>query len=94
VFLLHGGADRVVPTSSSVAMYDALRAAGVEADLHIFSGQNHGFDHVDVFREVAMREAGLFIRRMVSEREDIARRILDQSMFAKAAAEAAAGGVR
>ena len=93
VFLLHGGADRVVPTSSSVVMYDALRAAGVEADLHIFAGQNHGFDHVDVFRELVAKEVSLFFRRTVSEKAEIAQRILDQSMFAqRARAEAAAGG--
>jgi acetyl esterase/lipase len=76
-------------------MYDALRAAGVDADLHIFAGQNHGFDHVDVFRELVAREVSLFFRRTVSEKEAIAQRILDQSMFAqRARAEAAAAGGR
>ncbi len=94
VFLLHGGADRVVPTSSSVVMYEALRVAGVDADLHIFAGQNHGFDHVDVFREVVAKEVSLFFRRTVAQKEAIAQRILDQSMFAQRAREAAAAGGR
>jgi acetyl esterase/lipase len=90
-FFLHGGADKVVPTSASVVMYDALRTAGVQTDLHIFSGQTHGFDHVDVFREIVNREVALFFRRTVSERAEIEARIMDQSMFARRAAEAAAG---
>lgn len=85
VFFLHGGADRVVPTSSSIAMYDALRAAGVETDLHIFAGQNHAFDHVEPFREVVAREVALFFRRTVSERDLIAQQVLEQSPFARAA---------
>jgi acetyl esterase/lipase len=90
-FFLHGGADKVVPTSASVVMYDALRGAGVETDLHIFSGQTHGFDQVDVFREIVNREVALFFRRVVSEKAQIEARILEQSMFARRAAEAAAG---
>ena len=90
-FFLHGSADRVVPTYSSVAMHDALRAAGVDTDLHVFAGQNHGFDHVDVFREVVVKEIALFFRRTVSQKAEIAARIQEQSMFAqRAAAEAAA----
>jgi acetyl esterase/lipase len=90
-FFLHGGADKVVPTSASVIMYDALRAAGVDTDLHIFSGQTHGFDHVDVFREIVNQEVALFFRRTVSEKSEIAERIIEQSMFARRAAEATAG---
>lgn len=92
-FFLHGSADRVVPASSSVLMHEALRAAGVETDLHVYAGQNHGFDHVDVFREVVVKEIALFFGRTVSQKAEIAQRILDQSMFAqRAAAEAAAAG--
>lgn len=94
-FFLHGGADRVVPTSSSVVMHDALRAAGVDTDLHTFAGQNHGFDHVEVFRELVAKEVSLFFQRTVSRKAEIAQQILDQSMFAqRAAAEAAAAGGR
>jgi hypothetical protein len=63
----------------------------VETDLHIFSGQTHGFDQVDVFREIVNREVALFFRRVVSEKAQIEARILEQSMFARRAAEAAAG---
>ncbi|MGE0598808.1 MAG: alpha/beta hydrolase fold domain-containing protein [Dehalococcoidia bacterium] len=91
-FFLHGGADHVVPTASSVVMHEALRAAGVETDLHVFAGQNHEFDSVDVFRDAVAAEVGLFFRRMVTEKETIANRILEQSMFARARAQQAVGG--
>lgn len=91
---LHGGADQVVPTSASVVMYDAVRATGVPADLHIFSGQNHGFDHVDVYRDVVAREVAFFLERTVSRKAEIEAKVLEQSMFARRQAEAVAGGGR
>lgn len=41
MFLMHTHEDRVVPASQSTLLYNALLAAGVPAELHIF---NHG-DH-------------------------------------------------
>ena len=81
VFFLHGGADRVVPPSSSIVMHDALRAAGVETDLHIIAGQNHAFDYAEPFREVVAREVSLFFRRTVSQKDLIARLVAEQSPF-------------
>jgi acetyl esterase/lipase len=89
-FLLHGGADRVVPTSSSVLMHDALRSAGVATDLHVFAGMNHAFDHVTPFRELVSREVSLFFRRMVSDKDRIAQQVDNESPFARRQAEAAA----
>ncbi len=80
-FFLHGSTDRVVPASASVAMHNALRTAGVLTDLHIFAGRNHGFDHVDVYREVVMPEVALFLRRTVSQTDEIERRVQEQSQF-------------
>jgi acetyl esterase/lipase len=37
----HGSADRVVPLSWARATYDALRADGVPAILHVFDGAGH-----------------------------------------------------
>jgi acetyl esterase/lipase len=42
--LLHGNRDEVVPERASLEMYRALRAAGVRAELHIFSDAPHAFD--------------------------------------------------
>ncbi len=42
--LIHGTADAVVPDAQSTSMYDALRAAGVPVDMHLFADQPHGFD--------------------------------------------------
>jgi dipeptidyl aminopeptidase/acylaminoacyl peptidase len=40
--ILHGTADCSVPHSQSQRLYDALRAAGVKADLHLLPGVGHG----------------------------------------------------
>jgi acetyl esterase/lipase len=71
-FFVTGGADQLVPPSASVLMYDALRAIGVEADLHIVGGQGHAFDRADALRPVLIAEVALFVKRTVSERVKIA----------------------
>ncbi len=40
--ILHGTADCQVPHSQSQRLYDALRAAGVKADLHLLPDVGHG----------------------------------------------------
>lgn len=42
--LLHGKADELVPVAASEVMHEALTAAGVPAELHLFPDQPHGFD--------------------------------------------------
>lgn len=41
-FLLHSHEDSIVPASQSTLLYDALLAARVPAELHIFNFGNHG----------------------------------------------------
>ena len=41
--LIHGNDDRTVPSLNSVVFYEALRAAGVAASLHIFPYGGHGY---------------------------------------------------
>ena len=42
IFLMHGGADKLVPPEQSQLFYDALIKAGVEAQLVIVPGKGHG----------------------------------------------------
>ncbi len=41
-FMWHSGSDMLVPVENSLMLYAALRAAGVEAELHIFPYGEHG----------------------------------------------------
>lgn len=41
-FLMHGGADKLVPPEQSEIFYEALKKAGVEAHLEIIPGKGHG----------------------------------------------------
>jgi len=41
-FLAHACDDEVVPVENSIAMYKALRAAKVPAELHVFQQGGHG----------------------------------------------------
>jgi acetyl esterase/lipase len=63
--LVHGNKDELVPVSESFKMYEALSKAGAPAEIHVFSGQPHGFDAApDYGREVASL-IDLFLRRHV-----------------------------
>jgi acetyl esterase/lipase len=42
-FLVHTFDDRTVPVQNSLLFYDALRSAGVAAELHVFDHGPHGF---------------------------------------------------
>jgi acetyl esterase/lipase len=42
-FLLHASDDALVPVENTLRFYEALKAKGVSADMHIFSVGNHGF---------------------------------------------------
>jgi len=42
IFLMHGGADLLVPPEQSVLFYDALLKANLEAHLEIIPGKGHG----------------------------------------------------
>jgi len=43
VFLVHTTADTAVPPENSLLLVKALRAAGVELELHLYEGGRHGF---------------------------------------------------
>ena len=43
IFLLHAADDATVPVENSIRMYQALKAAGVPAELHVFPEGGHGF---------------------------------------------------
>jgi acetyl esterase/lipase len=42
--LLHGKGDQLVPVAASELMHEALTAAGVPTEIHLFPDQPHGFD--------------------------------------------------
>jgi len=45
--IIHGDADRLVPVSHGERMYAALQAAGVESELVIIPGGDHGFTRAE-----------------------------------------------
>ena len=49
-FLVHSGADVVVPVSNSISFYNALQKNGVKGALHIYSRGEHGFLTYPPFR--------------------------------------------
>lgn len=69
VFLLHGGADWLVPPSSSRAMYEALIAAGRVAELHIFADAHHEFASESALIAPIQNEVAAFLHRTVIARD-------------------------
>jgi len=65
--LIHGTRDELVPPAHSTEMYDALTAAGVPVELHLFAEQPHGFDADGRFSRICVETMSLFIERYVVE---------------------------
>ncbi len=68
-FFLHGNADKVVPVSASVNMYNALSNVGAHAELHIYAEQPHAWARWPAWVEPTMNEAALFLTRYVVDPE-------------------------
>jgi dipeptidyl aminopeptidase/acylaminoacyl peptidase len=63
--LIHGTADTVVHPLASLRMYEALTAAGVPAELHMYAEQPHAFDSTSAFGRQCAAEMLLFLDRYV-----------------------------
>ncbi|MFA7250470.1 MAG: alpha/beta hydrolase [Dehalococcoidia bacterium] len=61
--LLHGTADEVIAYRSSTTFFDALRAAGVRADLRLYDGLRHEFVRMDGVMQLCMADVALFLQR-------------------------------
>lgn len=67
LLVLHGSEDPVVPVDQSVALVDAVRAAGGDVELHVFDGEGHGFRAPEAQR-AEYRLIGDFLGRVVPAR--------------------------
>ena len=81
--LLHGTQDRMVHHSASQRMFDALRGAGVPADLHLFHGHNHGFAALPSVRAAIASEVAFFLDRTVVDPDKHRAEVEQFSMFAR-----------
>ena len=70
--LLHGTADRVVPPSASMRMYEALVAAKVPVELYLAAEQPHGYTLQPDFHRLAVAQTVLFLRRYLGLRPKVA----------------------
>jgi acetyl esterase/lipase len=61
--LLHGTADKTVPVSASLVMYDVLVQRGVPAEMHLYAEQPHGFARQGNFPDLCMAEVADFLNR-------------------------------
>lgn len=64
-FLIHGAEDWVVPHATSQRMFEALSAAGVKVELHIYAGHTHEFADAPYMMESVAAEVANFLHRMV-----------------------------
>jgi len=62
-FLLHGTADKVVPPSASLRMYEALTSAGAHVEMHMYAGLPHGFARLPSMLDRVHGEIASFLQR-------------------------------
>jgi acetyl esterase/lipase len=61
--LIHGTADTTVPATASLVLYEALSAAGVPVEMHLYAEQPHAFDAAPAFGRQCAAEMHLFLDR-------------------------------
>lgn len=70
-FMLHGTADKVVPPTASVRMYEALAQAGRPVELHMYAEQPHGYARQPAWLAPTMAEVALFLDRYVANPQQV-----------------------
>ena len=66
--LIHGAEDELVSVRASLTMYEALTAASVPVELHVYAGQRHAFDAEPRFGRQCAAEMLHFLDRYVRDR--------------------------
>ncbi len=84
--LLHGTNDHIVPHSTSQRMFDALTAAGVAVDLHLFAGHTHEFCALPSMLPQVQSIAASFLHRHLVDPEFYRNENLTLNNFARAQA--------
>ncbi len=88
-FLLHGSADKVVPPSASLRMYEALSAAGAPVELKMYANLPHGFARIPSLVSLVHDEIASFLDRNMASPAAFATELTDlQNQMAQARAAA------
>jgi acetyl esterase/lipase len=83
VFLLSGVEDPLVPPAATLALFTTLRAHGVPAELHLYSGHTHEFARLPSMLAPVQAEVALFLNRNVVDPGRYVRENLELNMFAR-----------
>lgn len=81
-FLLNGLDDKFMPFQHTVQMFNALVAAGVKADLHLYHGHTHEFARLPSMLRPVHAEIALFLNRAVIDPAAYEKENLEQNPFA------------
>lgn len=90
--LITGNADETVPPAASFRMYEALIAAGVRAELHVYSEMPHAFDAMPDFGRQCAAIMTLFLDRYVANPRTVTREAVAERRAAQAQVLAAGPG--
>lgn len=82
-FLLHGASDHITSHLASLRMFEALAAAGAQAELHLYAGHTHEFVRVPSLLPLVQAEIGSFLERMVVDPQKHAHETVEFNVFAR-----------
>ena len=87
--LLHGSADKVVPPTASLRMYEALSQAGAPVEIHMYANLPHGFARLPSMLGLVQDEIANFLDRHIVDPGRVKREV-DQLLEEMAATRTAA----
>jgi len=64
MLILHGDSDKLVPYRQSIVLYNAMKAAGKEADFYLVKNAGHGTDEFwqQSTRELCLRYFNKYLK--------------------------------
>jgi acetyl esterase/lipase len=78
--LLHGTADRIVPPSASMRMYEVLVGANVPVELHMVAEQPHGYVLQRDFHRLSCTQISMFLKRYLGLQPKVSMPVWAQNM--------------
>jgi acetyl esterase/lipase len=78
--LLHGTADRIVPPSASIRMYEELVSAKIPVELHMVAEQPHGYILQRDFHRLSCTQISMFLKRYLGLQPKVSMPAWAQSM--------------
>lgn len=73
LIIFQGEDDAIVPKNQSIMIYEALKKNGIPVEMHIYSGEEHGFRQAKNIIHSLKREAEFYLETFAKQKENLSK---------------------